>query len=159
MNDIKKLQRTTKIVFILATLCFVFYALAICMDFLYSYPDLERYFPDIHLRLSACVTAILLSVPLLAIWILFLSLLRSVWTGETPFRFAIVRRIKALALLLILHEPYSRLVIWCEVRLTGYTTASVSFSIGNILAGLVLYCVALIFQYGIALQAQADETL
>ena len=159
MNDIKKLQRTTKIVFILATLCFIFYVMVPCMNFLYSYPDLERYFPDIHLRLSAYVVAVLLYAPIFAIGILFLSLLRSFWTSETPFRLAIVRRMKALALLLIFCEPYSRLVIWCQFRLTGHTTASVSFSIGNILAGLVLYCVALIFQYGVALQAQADETL
>ena len=41
------------------------------------------------------------------------------------------------------------------------TTTSVTSNHGGVIltAGLVIYCVALVFHYGISLQKQADETL
>lgn len=89
-----------------------------------------------------------------------LMILRSLWTEETPFLMKIVRRMKALALMLALFEPCLRLLIYWQVRVTGATNVNWGAAPGVLLpAAAVVYCLALVFQYGVILQTQADETL
>lgn len=89
-----------------------------------------------------------------------LMILRSLWTEETPFLMRNVRRMKALALVLALYEPCLRLLIYWQVRFTGATNVSWGATPGILLpAAAVVYCLALVFQYGVILQTQADETL
>lgn len=87
-------------------------------------------------------------------------ILRSLWTEETPFLMKNVRRMKALALVLALYEPCLRLLIYWQVHFTGATNVSWGAAPGVLLpAAAVVYCLALVFQYGVILQTQADETL
>ena len=89
-----------------------------------------------------------------------LMILRSLWTEETPFLMKIVRRMKALALMLALFEPCIRLLVYCQVRFTGSTNINFGAAPGFFLpVAAVAYCLALVFQYGVILQTQADETL
>lgn len=89
-----------------------------------------------------------------------LMILRSLWTEETPFLMKNVRRMKALALVLALYEPCLRLLVHWQVRFTGATNVSWGAAPGVLLpAAAVVYCLALVFQYGVILQTQADETL
>ena len=89
-----------------------------------------------------------------------LMILRSLWTEETPFLMKNVRRMKALALVLALYEPCLRLLVYWQVRFTGATNVSWGAAPGVLLpAAAVVYCLALVFQYGVILQTQADETL
>lgn len=89
-----------------------------------------------------------------------LMILRSLWTEETPFLMKNVRRMKALALVLALYEPCLRLLVYWQVRFTGATNVSWGAAPGILLpAAAVVYCLALVFQYGVILQTQADETL
>lgn len=158
MDNINKLRRRSKFVFVLATLGFILYNVIECIQILFFFSNPDMYSPGFTFGLADYVTILLLYAPILAMGILFLALLRSIWTDETPFHFTNVRRMKVLALLLILFWPYGNLVIWCQVRLTGRTFSSVSPG-ASFLAGLGIYCVALVFQYGVALQTQSDETL
>lgn len=89
-----------------------------------------------------------------------LLILRSLWTEETPFLMKIVRRMKALALVLALYEPCLRLLVYWQVRVTGATNVNWGAAPGVLLpVAAVVYCLALVFQYGVILQTQADETL
>lgn len=89
-----------------------------------------------------------------------LMILRSLWTEETPFLMKNVRRMKALALVLALYEPCLRLLVYWQVRVTGATNVNWGAAPGVLLpAAAVVYCLALVFQYGVILQTQADETL
>lgn len=109
------------------------------------------------------------------------SLLLSIRKGETPFQEKNVKKLKAIALLLILFEPFHHVlerigqfhipIILEEGVLTyfpgegyhyiGETTLQMNTSFGGFIlaTGLIIYCVALVFQYGISLQNQVDETL
>jgi len=161
MDTINKLRQRSKFVFVLATLGFILYIVVelIQLFSFFSNPDMyDMYFPGLTFAPADYVTILLLFAPILAMGILFLALLRSVWTDETPFHFTNVRRMKVLALLLLLFWPYGKLVIWCQVRLTGRTFSSVSPG-ASFLAGLGIYCLAMVFQYGVVLQTQSDETL
>ena len=89
-----------------------------------------------------------------------LMILRSLWMEETPFLMKNVRRMKALALVLALYEPCLRLLVYWQVRVTGATNVNWGAAPGVLLpAAAVVYCLALVFQYGVILQTQADETL
>ena len=89
-----------------------------------------------------------------------LLILRSLWTEETPFLMKNVRRMKALALVLALYEPCLRLLVYWQVRVTGATNVNFGAAPGILLpVAAVVYCLALVFQYGVILQTQADETL
>ena len=89
-----------------------------------------------------------------------LMILRSLWTEETPFLMKNVRRMKALALALVLFEPCIRLLVYWQVQFTGSTNINFGATPGFFLpAAAVVYCLALVFQYGVILQTQADETL
>jgi steroid 5-alpha reductase family enzyme len=111
------------------------------------------------------------SLMVLAILIIALILLHSIRADETPFRMKNVRRLKAIALLLVAFEAYFHLFQWVMRKLpppfpaeSGDEFVSVlSFQVTDggviLVAGLVVYCVSLVFEYGISLQQQADETL
>ena len=108
----------------------------------------------------------------LSIW----TLLRSIWKGETPFCAANVKRVKRIALLLICYEPLHALAIVVNqfVLLTIFkreigireiflaSIGGVDFlpNGGIVLAiGIAVWCIALVFEYGVALQTESDETL
>lgn len=72
----------------------------------------------------------------------------------------IVRRMKTLALALVLFEPCIRLLVYWQVHFTGSTNINFGATPGFFLpVAAVVYCLALVFQYGVILQTQADETL
>jgi len=94
------------------------------------------------------------------------SLLYSIRKDETPFSSKNVNKLKAISILLAVYEPYyylaQRLVNkFHPIVLSDGSTIVLDSSLGGIVfvTGLVIYCVALIFQYGISLQSQVDETL
>ena len=99
-----------------------------------------------------------------------LSMLLAIIKDETPFSRKFVKRLKALALLLIIYEPVTfigaRLIRFDLPIFEGYLDGeytmitTVPGFVGFIMvAGLIVYCVAHILNYGISLQKQVDETL
>ena len=92
-----------------------------------------------------------------------LNLLYSIRKGETPFSIRNVNKLKVIAVLLAIYEPYYFIVqrlINKFLPILG-SLIVVESSLGGVVfvSGLVIYCVALVFQYGISLQSQVDETL
>ena len=98
--------------------------------------------------------------------VIALILLSSIRKAESPFNQKNVKCLKIIALLLIVYEPYyflaSRVIqnLFPIIFDNGYTVV-VRSSLGGVVlvAGLVAYCISLVFQYGISLQEQIDETL
>ena len=87
------------------------------------------------------------------------ALLRSIWTEETPFLMKNVRWLKLLALALLLSEPICKLAIWCQRHFTGHQMFSTEIGWLFYPMAVIAYILALVFQYGVVLQTQADETL
>ena len=92
-------------------------------------------------------------------WIMAVVILRTLWTGETPFQMKNVRLMKALALVMALYVPCMRLLFYLQMRFTGRTVSSLNSWFSMPVMAAVVYSLALVFQYGVILQTQADETL
>jgi len=93
-------------------------------------------------------------------------LLHSIKNDETPFNGKNVTHLKIIAVLLIALEPYLIIVQWIfhnfyPIVLSDGISIETHSSMGGsiIAAGLVVYYIALVFDYGISLQQQVDETL
>lgn len=91
--------------------------------------------------------------------------LQSIKSGDTPFTAKNVRRLKTVSILLIAVEPVQLIfqsVLNAVRPLTadGKKMVTVSSAGGIVLIlGLVVFCLALVFEYGAELQKQSDETL
>lgn len=103
---------------------------------------------------------------ILATLIIALITLYSIKANETPFNMKNVKRLRAMAILLAIYEPYFLInqIVFRKlypIVLTDGISIEVHSTIGGVVlaAGLVVYCVSLVFEYGISLQQQFDETL
>lgn len=110
---------------------------------------------------------------LLVLFCIILKLLKSFRNGRTPFAEENVKRLKWVALLLsilaalqFITDAISSATINVvqPPNAQGIAVAqqTVSFhyaSLVMLILGLIVYCVALAFQYGTELQQQSDETL
>lgn len=95
-----------------------------------------------------------------------LKLLLSIKKEKTPFNLKNVKRLKAIAVLLMTLEPYQYIATYVVNKLNPLflddgikVTVRTSWGGCILTAGLVIYCVSLVFEYGISLQNQVDETL
>lgn len=93
--------------------------------------------------------------------------------GETPFRMAIVRKLRRIGYLLMVFEPlqfvFERIMNAVRTPQVTYNEAGeeIVYSMNTftsyggvfLILGGVVVCVALAFEYGVVLQTQADETL
>jgi len=111
------------------------------------------------------VIGILLLLSMLA---LSLILLFSVKKDESPFCRKNVKLLKGIAIALIAFEPFGLLVQWVRPALIPpppsgefmvFSTAFTTQTGFVFTAGLIVYCIALVFEHGISLQKQVDETL
>jgi len=163
--EMKKLKRTATIMIAITCLVFVYTLVRITTSVLGTV-----YWEGVRWSPGAVIVIILGGFFLLALLALPISLLYTIKKGETPFDKKIVNRLKLLALALALYEPFnliSHYLTWSDFPVfEGYidgelTMITMRVSQGGfvLVAGLVVYCVALIFDYGITLQNQVDETL
>ena len=111
---------------------------------------------------SVSIGALILAATL----IFALTLLYTLRRDETPFHKKNVTRLKVIAVLLMILEPYLLLAQWVMhtyypvILSDGSRIETHSTMGGTILAaGIVVYCISLVFDYGISLQKQVDETL
>ena len=107
------------------------------------------------------------SVPImLASLIISFSLLHSIRKEETPFTKKNTAKLKVVALLLVSFEisvtisQYIMHTVFLRYENPDHG-AVMETSLGGVVmvSGLVVYCIALVFEYGISLQNQVDETL
>ena len=175
MAEIKKIRRTALLLSIIIgafILWFGFEQGRVLFEWLKFFPW-DRM--STYIFVSTFVYLVLIMLPILTTCITFLM---SIKKDETPFNIKNVRRLKIIAVLLMIFEAGSYLGQFLSTRIhnaeygviyictiidgehigdpfSGYSTLS-----GVVFAtGLVIYCIALVFQYGITLQEQIDETL
>jgi len=103
---------------------------------------------------------------MLASLIIGFSLLNSIRKDETPFLRKNVTKLKIVAFLLVAFELYmfisQRVINSLFIRYADPNMKYVvEVSLGGVVVvlGLVVFCIALVFEYGISLQNQVDETL
>jgi len=98
--------------------------------------------------------------------VIALITLYSIKKDETPFNISNVNRLRTMAVLLIAYEPYFLInqIIFRKlypIVLSDGSSIEIHSTISGValVSGLVVYCISLIFEYGISLQQQFDETL
>ena len=157
MKDIKNLKKAAIALFIAVSVMLLLFTFQ-------TLRDTARYTSGLN---APSVATALIGVLILAASMVFaLTLLSTIRKDETPFSPKNVRHLKVIAALLVILEPYLLAAQWCLHRfypivLSDGTTVETHSTMGGTIfaAGFVVYCVALVFEYGIILQQQADETL
>jgi len=163
--EIKKLKKTATIMTAITCLVFVYTFVRVITSALGTV-----HWEGVRWTPGAVIIIVLGGFFLLALLVLPISLLYTIKKGETPFDKKIVNRLKLLAVALALYEPFNLISHYLTRSnfpvFEGYingelTMISMRVSQGGFIfvAGLVVYCVAVIFDYGITLQNQVDETL
>ena len=170
MSEIRKIKRVSAALFVIVSLVLLHFIVRNVIDtvrMVNVLPPMGFEFTwNIPVALSQIVPMLIMAVSL-AISLLLLHAIRK---EESPFHLGNVKRLKMIAALLIVMEPcmfiagriynrYNAIVIGAnefgDITLEMHTRVD-----GFILTtGLIIYCIALVFQYGIALQTQVDETL
>lgn len=154
MKDLNKLQKWAKVIFVITVFFFLGYTLYWIVFMLsianYSSADVIGSDYVVMSIFLACVDIV---------GVFAAALLRSIWTEETPFLMKNVRRLKLLALALLFSEPICKLAIWCQRHFTGHQIFNTEIGWLFYPMAIIIYILALVFQYGVVLQTQADETL
>lgn len=145
--------------------------LAVSLVLLWFIIDSARGLMQVTVTWTAASVMLTLTEALIVLAILAIALitLYTIKKEGNPFHVKSVKRLRAMAILLVIYEPYSfvREMILGEIYPisiadgTSITLITVNPTFEGIalVAGLVVYCVSLVFQYGITLQQQFDETL
>ena len=154
MKDLNKLQKWAKVIFVITVFFFLGYTFYWIVFMLtiknYSSADVIGSDYVVMSIFLACVDIV---------GVFAAALLRSIWTEETPFLMKNVRWLKLLALALLLSEPICKLAIWCQRHFAGHQIFNTEIGWLFYPMAVIAYILALVFQYGVVLQTQADETL
>ncbi len=93
------------------------------------------------------------------VFLLSEKVLNTVKTESTPFVAENVKRIKAIAILTAITGVVPSWISQIVSLFGGNKDIFIDVSVDKIVIGLVIWCVALIFEYGVNLQQRDDETL
>ena len=154
MKDLNKLQKWAKVIFVITVFFFLGYTLywIVFMLSIANYSSANVIGSD-YVVMSIYLTCFDI------VGFFAAALLRSIWTEETPFLMKNVRWLKLLALALLFSEPICKLAIWCQRHFTGHQIFNTEIGWLFYPMAIIAYILALVFQYGVVLQTQADETL
>lgn len=129
------------------------------------------FLPDISQQIFeindyASITILLLSVIILVVISFFIllttyMLLSAIGRGRTPFTIQNVKSLKLISLFLLLSGVVSSAlnVVIEKVVASNVVFVQSSVDLTPIFAAIIVYCLALIFQYGVGLQEESDQTL
>jgi amino acid transporter len=175
MENIKKIKKSALVLLVAVSLIMLYHIILVVVNIathgFVLYPTFiapdgsEPLFNPVKNILYFMQTLLMLSVQICAA-----ILLLAVKKDETPFNIKNVKLLKSIAILLMSYEPLQMIaeriplfgssIVLDDGTAIALAAASNYFPSGVILAvGIVVYCVALIFKYGISLQKQSDETL
>jgi len=160
MTDTKKIRKTAFVMYIAVSLTLLWVVVSNVRGLVLQGVG-GWYGWDISIAISTAVGGLIIFPAL----IISFKLLHSTKSGISPFNMKNVKRLKTIAVILVVYEPYFHINQWVfntfhPIVIDGMTFATYSSNSGIVFAaGLVVYCVSLIFEYGISLQQQVDETL
>ena len=164
MEKVEKIKQTAYVLFVMVGLILLYnIILAGRVAFIgYAVPVGETLNP-LRIVFDVIRALIVLSVLSCA-----MALLQSMKKDETPFNGKNVKLLRSVAILVAVLDPYeivaSRVPAYLpQVSASGFLRHELNATFLPsgcfFVAGLVVYCVSLIFKYGISLQKQFDETL
>ena len=157
MESIQKIKKSAKALFLVIIFVFVWHLFQMFKVFFPRADELNAF-----TVLSSLASTLIWA----AIFVFSLLILYTVKNHETPFHKKNVIRLKIIAGLLAALEPYLLLLqrlshLFYPIIVDDGIKVEVYSSMGGMVfaTGLVVYCISLVFDYGISLQTQVDETL
>ena len=167
MFEVKKYKRSALMLSIVTGLLFLWFAFQQIKGVYFTINFGADVFSDMGADLYLFFAISFVSVPIMAAsLIVSLSLLNSIRKEETPFTKKNTTKLKIVALLLIAYEVcviISQRILYSIFFRFENPRHTVLFetSLGGVIIvlGLVVFCITLVFEYGITLQNQVDETL
>ncbi|MFD0702112.1 hypothetical protein DMP06_08565 [Slackia equolifaciens] len=172
-----KVQRVSRVlhsgfaaIYYFSTICFIFLIVAMAA---WGISDLES-----GILVPFCMS--LAKVIFEAVVALFLigvakSVFGSIGMGLSPFSTVIAKRLRIAALLMVIHAVFSLIISPAFMSIAGLGEAAIGVAIGSapseatarfipinvgdIVLAVVLFCAALIVEYGSLLQQLSDDTL
>lgn len=105
------------------------------------------------------VASFVLTVIALIACINGILLLRGIVKDESPFTKKTVKRLKLISAMLLIFEPVMYLFNHITNQFNPEFVTNVSLGWVVLTSGAVMACVTLVFEYGVELQNQVDETL
>jgi len=178
MNAIqKKIQHTSRAVAIIIKILYISAIVAVCFElagiiWLMISPQISNFtigrikiispflFATIQGNTTDLFTGISSQSFFIAILIVTNRIFKDISLEYSPFLPKNIRRMRKIAILLLIDSlisPSIDTAIRKSISLTA--TNSSFFNSEMIILAIVIYCFALIFQYGVELQQQSDETL
>jgi len=167
MSDIAKFKRVALVLSVIIGLVILWFLYQQARGIYIAYEVSTLMFGDVRAEFYSFLIINFTGAPImLASLIIGYSLLHSIRKEESPFIKTNAKKLKIIAILLVVFEFY--IIISQEILFRfffRFATPSHSIlmetSLGGvvIVMGLIVYCIALVFEYGISLQNQVDETL
>ena len=176
MENIEKIKKTVLVLLVAVSLIMLYYITIFVFNIathgfvLYPVHVLPDGSIDVQFNLAKNILYFMQTLIMLSVQICAAFLLLSIKKDETPFRLRNVTLLKSIAIMLMAFEPLQ--VIAARIPLVGGSIVmddgttfspirSITYFPSGVIfvVGIVVYCVALIFNYGISLQKQSDETL
>ena len=179
MGTTKKIKRTALILFVAVSLILLwFIAITVWGGFRYAVPvdeavPIEGVVPigdivpiggaasvgeplhPVRILIDAVRVILLFSILICALLVLL-----AIKKDETPFNVKNVKLLRVIAILLAIVEPYGMFADWISSLLSSFGPVVLFLPAGcTLAAGLVVYCISLVFEHGVSLQKQTDETL
>jgi len=167
MSDIKKFKRVAMVLSIVTGLVILWFTFQQVRGIYFTFVFVSNMFVDANLSFYSFLALSFASIPIiLASLIISFSLLYSIRKNETPFTRKTAVKLKVIAFLLVALElcvfASQRILYTFFLRFANANYIYVmEVSLGGVVVvlGIVVYCIALVFEYGISLQNQVDETL
>lgn len=105
------------------------------------------------------VAVFVVSAFLFVILLITYKMFKKIHESYTPFDEQHVKSIKTIGILVMVMTLVGRIVDSTASSIIGISTLGISTDSTGIILGLIIFCLAYIFDYGCMLQKQSDETL
>lgn len=163
--DLKRLQTICRygsycIIIVMALFLLVAFAMAVLLFFPESWQEIiDAGVPESEIIPLIVVLIVTSAIMLLVLGIVY-KLMKAISKERTPFTIKNVKYIKIISILVFIAGLAVPVIENLVVSITyPEIESSISINFFMVLAAVAMYCLSLVFQYGVYLQTESDQTL
>ncbi len=163
--DLKRLQTICRygsycIIIVMALFLLMAFVMAVLLFFPESWQEIiDAGVPESEI-IPLIVVLIVTSVIMLLVLGIVYKLMKAISKERTPFTIKNVKYIKIISILVFIAGLAVPIIENLVVKITyPEVESSISINFFMVLAAIAMYCLSLVFQYGVYLQTESDQTL
>lgn len=163
--ELKRLQTICRygsycIIIVMALFLLVAFAMAVLLFFPESWQEIiDAGVPESEIIPLIVVLIVTSAIMLLVLGIVY-KLMKAISKERTPFTIKNVRYIKIISVLVFIAGLAVPIIENLVVKITyPEIESTISINFFMVLAAVAMYCLSLVFQYGVYLQTESDQTL